>query len=539
MITTAVDDLIHLVKESGKITIAEAATKLQVPQKTVETWVDFLVEEERLSIEYKFTTPYIFLNKDFANEEEELSISKEDFELEIKREEIAIDEGEGKFHEYVTKIINQFKNIQFLISQKKLDQAYEQYNLLSVDINELPKSELANIFNRNLIKLNYGLLMLYKEYIAKSKDIAEKMATLEKTGSDYVAKEEIEQAKKIYDEMKKLYDSIPLMLVPEREGLYDAMYFFFKKIIKAERVMIERLRKEAEVKINHIKSEIKHSLHDDTVKEAEKHLVSLKEIYYSLPSELVSFKLLVYNDILRMYEEVSIAERFEVLKSELDQLGSEIKLPPLSDLIHSPLASAITVPHIESESTASTETQVFPESTSVVKSTSSSEKSKSIAKEEDVLSVLPKIEGETTTEKKTEPEIKSTIKSTVSTNEIQNNSVPSSTNKISEREKSLSFEPQQSDNLNNESSSPKPFDSLSSESFATLLSKENPIMKEAAEAYNQKDYKKAKGLFESILHTDPNNFKAKQMLSLIEGVLSAEEKEKLEISVDNQHQIRH
>lgn len=512
MITTAVDDLIHLVKESGKISLMEAAKQLDVPQKTVETWVDFLVEEERLSIEYKFTTPYIFLNKDFVDEEEELSISKEDFESEIKREEIAVDEGEGKFHEYVTKIINQFKNIQLLITQKKLDQAYEQYNLLSVDINELPKSELANIFNRNLIKLNYGLLMLYKEFTVSSKELATKMETLAQTGSAFLEKEEVEQAKKTYVDMKQLYDSIPLMMTVEREGLYDAMYFFFKKIIKVERAMIERTRKESESKIKHIQSEINRFLHENKVREAEKHLVSLKEIYYSLPAELVSYKLLIYNEILRMYEEVSIAGRFEVLKSELDQLGSDIKLPPLSDLIHSPLASAIEAPHNEHFNVSAKAGNVAP-----ISSTSSKDQIKSTAKEEDALSELPKVETVSSSTKPKETPVKKIPTTETSAEEspvgksVANETLAKETQRMPLENNSI-VEPKKESN---------PFETSSPESFTTTsFSKDNPIMNKALEAYNEKNYAKAKELFQLVIHTEPDNSKAKQMLSIIDGMLS-------------------
>ncbi|MGM5482732.1 MAG: hypothetical protein ACQESF_04690 [Nanobdellota archaeon] len=59
---TDVDEFIELVREKRKISIEEAAKELQVDQKTIESWTDFLVEEKILGMEYKFTTPYIFIN---------------------------------------------------------------------------------------------------------------------------------------------------------------------------------------------------------------------------------------------------------------------------------------------------------------------------------------------------------------------------------------------------------------------------------------------------------------------------------------------
>lgn len=60
---TDVDVLVSLVKEKGKVTIDDSAKILKVPVETVQKWVDFLLEEQILGIEYKFVTPYLFFNK--------------------------------------------------------------------------------------------------------------------------------------------------------------------------------------------------------------------------------------------------------------------------------------------------------------------------------------------------------------------------------------------------------------------------------------------------------------------------------------------
>ena len=48
-IETGVDDLISLIKSHNKISLPDASKKLNVPIKTVETWVDFLVEVYKFS----------------------------------------------------------------------------------------------------------------------------------------------------------------------------------------------------------------------------------------------------------------------------------------------------------------------------------------------------------------------------------------------------------------------------------------------------------------------------------------------------------
>jgi hypothetical protein len=62
MLRTDVDDFLDLVKRKGRVSLNDAAKQLKIPLQTVQSWADFLVEEKILGMEYKFTTPYVFLN---------------------------------------------------------------------------------------------------------------------------------------------------------------------------------------------------------------------------------------------------------------------------------------------------------------------------------------------------------------------------------------------------------------------------------------------------------------------------------------------
>ncbi len=63
IVKTGVDDLLELLASSPKIALSEAAAKLHVPIDVLQAWTDFLVEESIIGVEYRFTTPYIYLNK--------------------------------------------------------------------------------------------------------------------------------------------------------------------------------------------------------------------------------------------------------------------------------------------------------------------------------------------------------------------------------------------------------------------------------------------------------------------------------------------
>jgi len=95
-IKTGVDELIELLKITDRISIPDAAKKLKIPQSTLQSWVDFLVEENILGIEYKFTKPFIFLNREKGDikpevtDEEKVSLErfKDDFKLKAIRKNI-------------------------------------------------------------------------------------------------------------------------------------------------------------------------------------------------------------------------------------------------------------------------------------------------------------------------------------------------------------------------------------------------------------------------------------------------------------------
>jgi predicted ArsR family transcriptional regulator len=77
-IKTGVDNLIELLKNTDKITLNDAAKKLKIKTKILQKWVDFLVEEKIISVEYKFTVPYIYLNR--TRQEEKNIVSKKSLE---------------------------------------------------------------------------------------------------------------------------------------------------------------------------------------------------------------------------------------------------------------------------------------------------------------------------------------------------------------------------------------------------------------------------------------------------------------------------
>jgi hypothetical protein len=79
VVRTGVDELLDLLAHSAKMPLTEVATKLKVDAGVVQAWVDFLVEEGIVGIEYRFTTPYIYMNK--VVDKKETVIKEENYNI--------------------------------------------------------------------------------------------------------------------------------------------------------------------------------------------------------------------------------------------------------------------------------------------------------------------------------------------------------------------------------------------------------------------------------------------------------------------------
>ena len=91
---TSADDLVEMVKRHKKMSVDDLAKMLRISLQSVQAMVDFLVEEKVLDIEYKFTTPYVYLNEGKPSERHGAlgAFSKEEFFSKAREKGITEDE---------------------------------------------------------------------------------------------------------------------------------------------------------------------------------------------------------------------------------------------------------------------------------------------------------------------------------------------------------------------------------------------------------------------------------------------------------------
>ena len=141
-VETGVDRMMSVLEEKGKLSLTELSAILKMPESTLQLWVDFLVEETILGVEYKFTKPYVFLNKkksDKAVVEElpEITFFKNAFFEGAKKRQIPSDKILDLWQNHLNDAIEKQKEFFFRESKKKgfhnSNTLYNKYktNLLS------------------------------------------------------------------------------------------------------------------------------------------------------------------------------------------------------------------------------------------------------------------------------------------------------------------------------------------------------------------------------------------------------------------------
>ena len=127
VLKTSADDLYELVRSREKISVEDVAKILRIPDNIVQALVDFLVEEKIFGIEYKFTTPYVYISQE-------------------KKGKIDLSEKIGK--KLVTKEEFYQKAGKWNISAEKINVLWEKYikeNFDSIKKDFYIKANLKNI----------------------------------------------------------------------------------------------------------------------------------------------------------------------------------------------------------------------------------------------------------------------------------------------------------------------------------------------------------------------------------------------------------
>jgi hypothetical protein len=113
LIETGVDQLIAYLKQHEQANIETLAKELNTTPKIIESWAEFLMEENIIGIDYKLTTPYIYLIK---QDKKDIKDIKKEYELKNANQDIHMKEYNWK--RYIETSIDEHKNF-FLKEARK------------------------------------------------------------------------------------------------------------------------------------------------------------------------------------------------------------------------------------------------------------------------------------------------------------------------------------------------------------------------------------------------------------------------------------
>jgi hypothetical protein len=125
VVVTGVDALIDLLKKIPQIDVPEAAKKLKYPIETVQSWVDFLVEEKIIGIEYNLTTPRIYLILDQKSKKVQIDLGKEfgnykhDFQNNLQRKNKIGSKNEFEWKNHISVKLEFMKQFFFSEAEKR------------------------------------------------------------------------------------------------------------------------------------------------------------------------------------------------------------------------------------------------------------------------------------------------------------------------------------------------------------------------------------------------------------------------------------
>jgi len=139
VLKTSADDLYELVESRKKISVEDAAKLLRIPDMVVQALVDFLVEERIFGIEYKFTTPYIYISRkiekkiDLQSKIEKKLVTKEEFFQKAGKWNISPEKVNELWEKYIKENFDSIKKDFYMkaglknLSKEKTDILWEKY----------------------------------------------------------------------------------------------------------------------------------------------------------------------------------------------------------------------------------------------------------------------------------------------------------------------------------------------------------------------------------------------------------------------------
>lgn len=283
VVTTDVDRLVDLLKKKREISVKEASEQLGVPLEIVESWVGFLEEEGLVSLNYKFTTPYVTYLEHEEDEVIDVTAQEKIGGFFLVREG---DVGE-KTEAEPAKPAEPVAKIQHPRPGEALVRP-------SGEQVEQPKLAAAPL---------KGKAAVTSPVAAKPEESGNLRTWVEDTYK-FIQKGDLHQAQRSYSKVRGHFETIPLQNQKERKEVEHHILKLNRDLSLLMKEAALSYADELEVEITAKLGLLATQLAKGRIQEAERDYAHVESLYDEFPAELLVRKLTLQMEILKHYREI-------------------------------------------------------------------------------------------------------------------------------------------------------------------------------------------------------------------------------------------
>jgi hypothetical protein len=235
-----------------------------------------------------------------------------------------------------------FKQIQAVrdqISQKKIGPASKEFSTLReryVDVTKKQMQQSQFLFDE-LMKINSELITNIEQQSQESLKKINLIKLLIANAKESLNKNMVDDANKIYSEIKQIYNQIPELFYEEKRKINEEILTFYILLSRYNEILLIQLfmRKKSEIKslMSSAKEHLKSGNHELIKEDFDK----ISESYSQLPDGFAHDKAVIYMDILKLFSSVYLANHTMAAPPDIAESGifskQESPLDPVPDFV--------------------------------------------------------------------------------------------------------------------------------------------------------------------------------------------------------------
>ncbi|MBI3032966.1 hypothetical protein HYY69_05820 [Candidatus Woesearchaeota archaeon] len=219
-------------------------------------------------------------------------------------------------------IEDQLDKLQQMLAQNKFKDAGDLYMQVKERFTNLTKTQIEekNFIHKKLSQLNEALTIQLSQVMVDVDKKAQMIENLLMKGEGYLKEGKLEVADEMYKQVKQVFDQLPDVFLEKRLRLENNIMNFFSRLnIENAKKMLEnfeRTKKEVQGLLDHGFQQVQVGRLDL----AKKDYLKINQLYSKLPSGFMYDKLMLYKQILKLYNEAELNLEIKALSSELAEL---------------------------------------------------------------------------------------------------------------------------------------------------------------------------------------------------------------------------